>query len=179
MRKLTILSILLLAALPAAAQVVTTIHLDNIPSVTCDEVWQADGVDMYFTSTTIEDCDGGGSCFFGTFQGASLYPARLVADFGETYQITRIEIDVTDYCGAGCTRAFAYHQGALQVATQNTTIAAPEVLVLEMPGGAPFPADELAVSSCEGVVLGSTIRIYADTVGNENRPWTSIKGDYR
>ena len=107
------ISVLLILFLlfPGAArsqEVITTIHLDNVPDVVCGEVWVQDGVNMYFTQTVQEDCDGGGNCSFGIGSGAEgvwLYPARLVADLGQTYAITKIEVDVNDYCGIGCTKA--------------------------------------------------------------------------
>ena len=181
MRKLLFATLFVLAAVPVAAQTVTTIHLTGVPDVVCDEVWQQDGVDMYFTTSTDADCDGGGHCGFEVGEtSVFLFASRLVADFGQSYQVTRIEIDVVDYCGTGCTNAFVYNQGELVATTHNTTSGDPEVLVLEMAEkGQPFQADKLAISSCEGEVLGSTIRIYADSVGNEDRPWTSVKGDYR
>ncbi len=62
LRKGTMLLFMLIFASAAAAEVVTVIHLDAVPDVACDEVWEQDGVDMYFTMTTPEDCDGGGNC---------------------------------------------------------------------------------------------------------------------
>lgn len=176
--RLTILLSLLLAT-TASAEVVTVLHLDNVPDVDCDEVWVQDGVDMYFTTTTAEDCDGGGSCFFNAVGGATgvwLFPARLVADFGQSYVINRVEIDVVDWCGTGCTKAFLYEGGVMVGSTENTISNASEILTVIPSGG---QADMLAVSSCEGQVLGSTIRIYADALDAETGTWSDVKSVFR
>ena len=184
MRKqwITLLSCLLLATAPGLAQVVTTIHLNDIPDVSCGEVWVQDGVDMYFTETTKDDCDGGGSCFFGVGpEGAWLYPARLVVDFGESYAVQRVEIDIVDYCGIGCTRAFLY-DGDLIVAEAMNEDYGSQVLVLEPmtpPSKDWVQADRLAISSCEGLVTESTIRIYADALPDEAPNWGMVKSLYR
>ena len=184
MRKQWILLLagLLLAAAPALAQVVTTIHLNDIPEVTCGEVWVQDGVDLYFTETTADDCDGGGNCYFGTDpEGAWLFPARLVVDFGETYAVQRVEVDIVDYCGLGCTRGFLYDGDQIVAAGMNQDYGE-QVLVIEPLGPAAkdwVQADKLALSSCEGLISGSTIRIYADALPDEAPSWGTIKSLYR
>jgi len=169
--------VLLLLAAPAFAQVVTVIHLNDIPDVACGEAWVQDGVDMHFATTTKEDCDGGGSCNFGhDSSGAWLFPARLVADFGQSYEVTRVEIDIEDGCGVGCTKAFLYHAGSLVAYAENSDTGT-QTLILQPPSK--VPADALAVSSCEGLVLGSTIRIYADALPTDDAGWGQIKRAYR
>jgi len=172
-------SLILLFPAPAISQtVVTTIHLNNVPNVVCDEVWVQDGVDMHFTSTTADDCTIG-SCLFGIGSGPDgvwLYPSRLVADFRQSYSITKVEVDITDFCGVGCTRAFLYSSGMKVGQTSNTTVGTPEVLTVVPAGGV---ADMFAVSSCEGQVLGSTIRIYSTVVGTEDSSWSTLKMNFR
>ncbi|MBD3221627.1 hypothetical protein GF314_10330 [bacterium] len=162
-------------ALTATAQVTTTLTFDNVPAdVACDEIWQENGVDLMFTTTTAEDCDGGGNCFFGVDAGAVwLYPSRLMADLGGTYAITGVEIDIDDFCGQGCTRAFLY-DGAATVASDQNAATGASTLVLVPSGG---QGDRIAVSSCEGQVL--EIRISTETVATEASSWSSIKGLYR
>jgi hypothetical protein len=162
-------------ALPAAAQFLSTLTLDNVPAdVECDEVWQEEGIDLYFSTTTAEDCDGGGACFFGVDVGAVwLYPSRLVVDLGATYDVISVEIDVDDYCGSGCTRAFLYDGASVEAQDQNAATG-PDTLVL-VPGSG--QGDRIAVSSCEGQVL--EIRITTTTVAADPTTWTDIKALYR
>ncbi len=163
----------------ASTVVITTIHLDNVPDVACDEVWVQDGVDMYFTHTVAEDCDGGGNCSFAVDPGGDgvwLWPARLVADFGESYDITKVEVDINDNCGTGCTKAFLYKDGVMVGSTSNTSSYQTEILTVVPLGGS---ADMFAVSSCEGQILGSTIRIYATALPTAESSWSVMKSQYR
>jgi len=179
-RKLTTLVVTLalcFALAPvASADVITVVTFDNVPAdIGCDEVWQENGVDIHFTSTMAEDCDGGGNCFFGGEPGAVwLYPSRLVVDLGATYNVTQIEVDWIDYCGIGCTQAFAYDGGTTVASAQNSLVSEPETVVLVPAGGV---ADRIAVSSCEGMVL--EIRVTTDVVATEASTWSDVKALYR
>lgn len=179
-RKLTTLAFTLalcFALAPtASAEVITVITFDNVPAdIGCDEVWQENGVDVSFTTTTAEDCDGGGNCFFGVEPDAVwLFPSRLVVDLGATYNVTRVEVDWIDYCGNGCTRAFAYDGGTTVASAQNGLVGDPETAVLIPAGGV---ADRIAVSSCEGMIL--EIRITTDVVAVEASTWSDVKALYR
>lgn len=169
----------LLASAPAFAQVVTELHLGTIPpNVQCGERWTESGVELYFTNTTADDCDGGGSCFFGLDTGLVwLFPARLMVDLGEPALVYRVEIDVEDFCGAGCTRAFLYNGGSQIDTAVNTVVSSPEVLVMDLGEGEDI--DSIAISSCEGQVLGSTITIFSEVVAVEPGIWGAIKAIYR
>ena len=150
----------LLAAGPAVAEV-KIITLDGVGEKGCDDVWVEDGLDVSFTETTAEDCDGGGSCSFGTDETeAWLYPSRLVVDLGGSRSVTRVEVDVVDWCGTGCTRAFAYDMGVSVAAAQSSVGGGVQETLTLIPSGG--VADAVAVSSCEGQV--AEIRI---TFGEE------------
>jgi len=163
--------------IPASSSAaVATVTFDNVPAdVQCDQVWQEAGVDISFTSTTAEDCDGGGNCFFGVEPGLVwLYPSRLVIDLGGTFAVTQVEIDWQDYCGVGCTRAFAYDGGSTVATAQNTTVGSVETVTLIPSGG---QADRIAMSSCEGQVL--EVRITTDVVSTEAVTWSGVKSLYQ
>ena len=179
-RLISLVSVLILVASTAAfAQVVTELHLGTVPpGVQCGEVWVESGVELYFTSTTADDCDGGGNCFFGLGSGLVwLFPARLMVDLGDPTLIYRVEIDVRDNCGVGCTKAFLYNGGSQVDSVQNTTVGAAEVLVMDL--GAGENVDAIAISSCEGEVLGSTITIFSEVVAGDTGSWGAVKAIYR
>lgn len=176
-----LLGILVFGVSPLAAQELLTLNLDNIPAgVVCDQVWMEQDVELSFTATTAEDCDGGGNCSFGAMPGEPiwLFAGRLMIDFGEPYLIYRVEIDVIDWCGVGCTRMFLYDgTGGLVGTDANDTVSAQETLVVDL--GAGDMVRSVAVSSCEGNVLGSAIRITSDIVDGENPTWGGIKATFR
>ncbi|MCP4290265.1 MAG: hypothetical protein GY780_00345 [bacterium] len=173
---LFLISFLFVASV-AMAEVVTTISLDNLPAVACDEVFLIEGIECYFTSTTAEDCDGGGNCEFdvsyGTWPGMWLFPGRFVVDLGETYAINRVEVDIWDWCGVGCTAAFLYDNGANVGSGSNSVYGEDTITVV--PSG--NMASSFAVSSCEGQFF--TIRIYSDTVATDESEWDQVKSLYR
>lgn len=94
--------------------------------------------------------------------------------FGQEYLIYRVEIDVLDSCGIGCTQCFAYGGAAALGADYNDTIAQPEILVMDW-GAAGAMVGSLAVSSCEGQVLGNSIRICSEVVADEKTAWGEVK----
>jgi hypothetical protein len=167
------LATLLLPTISTAT--VTTITFDNVPAdVQCDEVWQEAGVDLYFTSTTAEDCDGGGNCFFGLDVGLVwLYPSRLVIDLGGSFAVTEVEVDWQDYCGVGCTRGFVYDGGSTVASAQNSVVGSVETVTLVPSSG---QADRIALSSCEGQIL--EVRITMGVVSSEATTWSSVKALY-
>lgn len=165
----------LLIAVPALAEVTTVIPFDVVPAnVACGETWQENQVDLTFVPTTAEDCTLG-SCYFGIDPGAIwLFPSRLMVNFGESYNVTRVEIDWMDYCGQGCTNAFLYNGGATVASFANTVVSGLETATLIPVGGV---CDSIGISSCEGKIL--EVRIIADTVPNEDQPWGGLKAMYR
>ena len=118
-----------------AAQVVIT--LNAVPATACNETWTEAGVELSLVATAPEDCDGGGNCFFGVGAGnVDLFPARLNLDLsGLGGTVTSAEVDVQDFCGTGCTRAFLY-QGATQVDSAANSGGGSQTLALSAGGGA-------------------------------------------
>jgi len=172
---LTLASLLVLA-LPAVAEEVTTITFDGVPpGVQCGDVWQESGLDVSFVTTTTEDCDGGGNCSFGVEAGfVWLYPSRLVVELGGTLAVSQVEVDWIDYCGASCTQAFVYDGGSTVASAGNTTTGSLETATLVPAGG---QADQIAVSSCEGQI--HEIRITTDVVATDAGTWSTVKALYR
>lgn len=166
---------LLLFSVPSLGEVTTLITFDAVPpDVVCGEIWQENQVDLMFVPTTDEDCTLG-SCYFGIGMGhVWLYPSRLVVDFVETYNVSRVEIDWTDWCGTNCTRAFLYDGVSTVASAGNTAISAMETVTLIPSGGV---CDRIGVSSCEGQV--HEIRIVADTVPDGNFAWGAVKSLFR
>jgi len=130
----------------------TILTLDNVIVSTCGETWTEQGVTLSFVETTAEDCGSGGRCSFGTETNLVwLYPARLNLDLsGLAGIVTSVEIDIIDWCGVGCTRAFLYDGITTIDSDVNSDVSEEETLLLLNDGQA--PVDRIAVSSCEGVV---------------------------
>lgn len=153
-------AILFLGQLSLSGQQIT-LTLDNVPpNVVCDEVWTEANLDLNFTQTTSLDCDGGGNCFYEVDAGfVWLFPSRLVVDLSGLQNIINIEVDVLDFCGSNCTRAFIEDSNNLVVASAgNTSVGSIETLSLLNSAGEML--SELAMSSCEGQIL--EMRIFQD-----------------
>ena len=137
------------------------VGLDNVTVSECDEVWSENGVDLSFVATTMEDACTQGTCYFGIEPGAVwLFPSRLQLDFGAlACTVTKAEVDIIDYCGAGCTRAFLYEGGTTVDYVENTQVSTPETLTLSSGG---YDVDSMDISSCEGKVL--EVRLSCDLV---------------
>ena len=178
---LVVCSLLLISVLsvPVATAATLTITLDagTIPASvdSCGVPWVEAGVTMLFVPTTIDDCTFG-ACFFGIGgldpNGVDLFPARLyVILSGVPGQVLSAEVDVIDFCGVNCTRAFFYDGPALVDVAGNTTVSTPETLSINTGG---VTVDVLAVSSCEGAC--TEIRIeYEAAVPVETSTWGAIK----
>jgi hypothetical protein len=76
-----------------------------------------------------------------------LFPARLNLDLSTLPgTVATVEVDVEDFCGTGCTRAFLY-EGATLVDSASNAVGGAQTLLLDSGGAA---VDRVAVSSCEG-----------------------------
>ena len=178
---LVVCSLLLVSVLSVsvATSATLTITLDagTVPAsvVNCGDEWTEAGVTMKFVSTTPEDCTTG-SCFWGIGgldpNGVDLFPARLHVDLsGVPGQVLSAEVDVTDYCGVGCTKAFFYDGAVIVDSKGNTTPSIPETIAITYGG---VKVDLLAVSSCEATC--TEIRIeYEAPVPIEVSTWGAIK----
>ncbi len=148
-----------------AAAVEVTIPLGGSPAANCGDTWTVSGVVLSFVPTESEDCDGGtGACFFDTSAGeVGMAPARLNLDLsGVAGAVTSAEVDVQDFCGSGCTRAFLYDDATEVDMAGNTVTGPSETLALDAGGG---PVDRLAVSSCEG--FATEVRLEVDQGGGQ------------
>lgn len=132
----------------AASAVQVVIDLGGSPATSCNETWTDSDVVLSFVNTEPEDCDGGGNCSFDAgASNAGLFPGRLNLDLsGIQGVVTSAEVDVQDFCGTNCTRAFIY-DGATIVDTAGNTGSGAQTLTL-LAGGTAI--DRLAISSCEG-----------------------------
>jgi hypothetical protein len=151
----TVAVVSLLTTAGAASGQTVVVTLDGVPATSCNETWTESSVQLSFVATTSEDCDGGGNCSFGVSAAdVGLVPSRLNLDLtGLSGSVTSAEVDVEDFCGTGCTRAFLY-QGATVLDSASNTVSGAQTLLLDSGG---TPADRLAVSSCEG--LATEVRL--------------------
>jgi len=172
-----LLIFVLSVSVATAATVTITLDAGTIPASvdSCGVPWVEAGVTMMFVPTTVDDCTDG-SCFFGIGgldpNGVDLYPARLRVDLsGVPGQVLSAEVDVIDYCGVGCTKAFFYDGAVIVDSKGNTVVSNPETLSIDAGG---VTVGVLAVSSCEGAC--SEIRIeYEAAVPVEPSTWGAIK----
>src|SRR5712691_4004307 len=103
----------------SAANAVTIINPSAgiSPQLQCNETWTNQNVILRFTETVASEDGTSGYCEFGINSGfVWLYPSRLHLDFTLLPQgVTRVEADISDQCGPGCTKLFAY-RAASQIA---------------------------------------------------------------
>ncbi|MFO1459813.1 MAG: hypothetical protein U1G08_10415 [Verrucomicrobiota bacterium] len=147
-----------IAKISAASPVEIT--LDTVPSdVTCGQPWAEQGIILQFTPTLESEGGTGGLCFFGVQAGSvDLYPGRLLLDLSTVSgRISRIEADVYDACGKGCTRLYSY-AGDTVLGEAAVTSSGIATLALDFAGPAP---DRCAIRSNEGGVF--TVRIYTES----------------
>jgi hypothetical protein len=147
---------------------------DAEPPGPCDWSWNESGCTLVFVDTTAEDCTAG-MCVAGSEPGMLwLFPARLDIDFNglTNLYVDRVEIDIHDYCGTDCTRAFLYDDWMVLDAIGNP-IAGESTLVLSRSGGMP---NHMAVSSCEASI--SEIRLYTEGVPAAGASWSTVKTLY-
>ena len=143
-----------------------TLTLNNVPeTIICNEIWTEQNLDMRLVETTSDDCTSG-SCYFGFWEKSlALWPSRLTLDLSSLQNIQMVEIDIDDYCGPACTRAFIIDETMMNVDSVKNGPTGPQTLTLE--NTSQVLLTELAISSCEGSI--NEIRIYQNTssVNNE------------
>ncbi len=150
--------VLTLTRLASAAEITNT--FDNVPAqIQCGEAWTNQNIIQNFTETVASEDGVGGYCSFGIFPPTvALYPSRLRLDFTLLQQpVSRIETDIVDSCGHGCTVLFAYH-GTNNIGQMgNTTVAMAETLALDFSN---TPPDSCVIRSFEATVY--EIRIFTE-----------------
>jgi len=117
----------------------------------CDDTWTEAGATLAFVNTTADDCTAGRCSYMTdpTSNAVWLYPGRLEARLQSAgCGSTTVEVDIDDFCGAGCTKAFAYDTAGTELARAENTGSGVETLTLT----STTPIATVAVSSCEGMV---------------------------
>jgi len=147
----------LLAIASVAQPADIVLPLDFADPQGCNVPFIENTIPMVFVNTTLEDC-APGFCIYTKNPGqVMLAPCRLTGSLLQVPIISKIEIDIVDYCGSGCTMGFLYDIGGLPIASStNTVVAGPETMIIQ-PLVA-VPCHSFAVSSCEAIIL--EIRIY-------------------
>ncbi|MAO45519.1 MAG: hypothetical protein CL823_00040 [Crocinitomicaceae bacterium] len=142
-----------------------TLTLNNVPkNISCNETWTEQNIDMRLVETTSDDCTTG-SCYFGFWeQSLALWPSRLTIDLSSLNNIQIVEIDVDDYCGPDCTRAFLLNETMMNVDSVKNGPTGPQTLTLE--NTFQDLLTELAISSCEGSI--NEVRIFQSTSSIDN-----------
>jgi hypothetical protein len=142
-----------------------TLTLNNVPeNIICNETWTEQNLDMSLVETTSDDCTIG-SCYFGFWkQSLALWPSRLTIDLSSLQNIQMVEIDIDDYCGPDCTRAFLIDETMMNIDSVKNGPTGPQTLILDNP--TQVFLTELAISSCEGSI--NEIRIFQNTSSINN-----------
>jgi hypothetical protein len=142
-----------------------TLTLNNVPeNIICNETWTEQNLDMSLVETTSDDCTIG-SCYFGFWkQSLALWPSRLTIDLSSLQNIQMVEIDIDDYCGPDCTRAFLIDETMMNIDSVKNGPTGPQTLILDNP--TQVSLTELAISSCEGSI--NEIRIFQNTSSINN-----------
>ncbi len=137
----------------------TVISFDDpsmMPS-SCFTIFTEEGVPQQLVDNT-------GSCFFdySTANGGELwlFPATLSVDLTGFSGIERVEIDINDFCGIGCSQASLNFNSMPVINTANTMVGSQEMLIMDNPDMVQI--DELTMSSFEGLFL--EIRIFSSTI---------------
>ncbi len=160
-----------LVSLSIVGQTVT-LTLNDVPEdIACNETWTEQDLDISLVETTSDDCTTG-SCFFGFWeQSLSLWPSRLTIDLSSLQNIQMVEIDINDYCGPDCTRAFIIDETMMNVDSVKNGPTGPQTLTLE--NTSQVLLTELAISSCEGSI--NEIRIFQNTSSIHNEIFETKK----
>ena len=164
MYKLFIVALACLISVSVFGQTVT-LTLNNVPEdIACNETWTEQDLDISLVETTSDDCTTG-SCYFGFWeQSLALWPSRLIIDLSSLQNILMVEIDIDDYCGPDCTRAFIKDDTMMNVDSVKNGPTGPQTLTLE--NTSQVLLTELAISSCEGSI--NEIRIFQNTSSIHN-----------
>ncbi|MBK9336169.1 MAG: hypothetical protein IPM98_06130 [Lewinellaceae bacterium] len=130
---------------------------DGVFPTDCGVSWQEDGVPMQVENA----CGGGNSCSFdfntvgsGLFLAPGTLQLTIAPECGN--RVTRIEIDIVDYCGIGCTSAEYLDGMAVIGVDSNTVLTQLETFVFQVPANSNLT--QVNICSFEGVI--EEVRIY-------------------
>ncbi|RLD49743.1 MAG: hypothetical protein DRJ05_20545, partial [Bacteroidetes bacterium] len=140
-----------------------TVTLDGVdPTTPPYQTWVESNVDLMITGV------GGDPPDYGIDPDRIwLWPAMLNADLSNLVgTVSKVEVDILDNCGIGCTVATLY-DGSLIVDQKSNTVWGLSTLVLNNPGG--FSPDKVTIISYEGAVL--EIRIYLESSESYQIGW--------
>ena len=132
------------------------------PQVGCGQAWTNQNLILKFSPTVASEDSTPGYCSFDVRPGViALYPARLQIDFSLLeHPVSRIEADVNDACGPGCTVLFAY-RGPNSIGKAANLEVHSQTLFLGFNDQRP---DRCVIRSFEGFV--TEVRVYtAESVG--------------
>jgi len=153
------------------AETVITLHLDNVQVEECNEYWFESGVKTKITNVKNDS----NSCYFGIqADKIGLYPAKINFDIKtlELNYVTRIEIDIHDNCGVGCTSASLIANNEVVDESGNRMCCSDETLKLF--NNQNLPISSFSVSSYEGYVKEA--RIFVNEVSvDETLQWHNEK----
>ena len=104
------------------------------------------------------------SCSFD-YSGGDLwlFPARLVLDLSSIANISRIEIELIDWCGIGCTTAEFFESGSTVGSLANTTTSTSETMIYNNTNGDAI--DEMYIQGFENQLF--EIRIFSNSTCND------------
>ncbi len=135
---------LIAVALPATAEEIIYLWMDDENVYNCYEPWIEEGISIQIVETTVEDCDGGGSCDWGWSEGVIyLWAARVEFDLTSVSGLSQVEAEIWEP-DLGDARAFLYHGETLVAMDTNEDGGN---LILSTGGQA---VDRLAISTCGG-----------------------------
>lgn len=121
------------------------------PPADCDIVFTEEGVPMQFLSSA------GCSFFYDPGSGViGMAPSLLSIDVSGLGDISKVEVDILDYCTPGCSTAELLNIGFPVASESNTVVGMLETVVLD--NAVLLPVDEITLTSFEGEF--HEVRIY-------------------
>jgi|GEM_PF-1958158 len=141
-----------------AQEITATLDFDNAPAaLDCGSAW----VEETFSLLATNNSQGG--CSVENFDGDIFVGSgQLRVDLGGRI-VSQIQVDIQDFCGVGCTRAFITQNGNTLSSLANQVVSEPETLIFD--GAELGNATDLRIESFEGVIV--EIRItYSEDLGD-------------
>lgn len=138
-----ILSLLLSVSMSGQSTIVISFDDPSMVPTSCDVIFTEEGVPMQLVDINP------GVCFFNYDDlggNLDLFPAKLSVDLSGLGQIERVEVDIANLCGQGCTGIELLNNGVV-ILSDDGTGGAPITLVLDNSNLA--AVDELTLFSFE------------------------------